>query len=147
MTEHFEVSIHKCISIPPTAKLNEPYPVVIQFTLADRVGSLDSALHVFREHGVSLSRIESRPCKARDDKKYDFIVDFNAKDQEQISTLEKGLATVAENIIVMGVGVGGETTHKEQTPWFPRKLSDLDGFSDKVLEMGEELCIVFELIF
>lgn len=27
----------------------------------------------------------------------------------------------------------------ESTPWFPRKMVDLDTFADKVLEMGEEL--------
>lgn len=27
----------------------------------------------------------------------------------------------------------------ESTPWFPRKMIDLDTFADKVLEMGEEL--------
>ena len=27
----------------------------------------------------------------------------------------------------------------DSVPWFPRKMSDLDTFSEKVLEMGEEL--------
>ncbi|RKP24770.1 putative phenylalanine hydroxylase [Syncephalis pseudoplumigaleata] len=37
---------------------------------------------------------------------------------------------MSETSIVKGV---------DQTPWFPRKISDLDGFAEKVLEMGEEL--------
>jgi hypothetical protein len=31
----------------------------------------------------------------------------------------------------------------DSVPWFPRKLTDLDSFAEKVLEMGEELSEYF----
>jgi prephenate dehydratase len=37
--------------------------VTVSFSVSDAPGALDNALHKFSEHGVNLSRIESKPSK------------------------------------------------------------------------------------
>jgi hypothetical protein len=119
--------------------IENPYRTSMLFTLLDSVGALDIALYVFRKHGVSLTRIESRPNRMTD-QSYDFFVDFNAESSEQVALIEKDLASATKKASVIGSGVGGFAT-KDKTPWFPRQMRDLDGFAEKVLEMGEELCM------
>ncbi|RKP09150.1 Biopterin-dependent aromatic amino acid hydroxylase-domain-containing protein [Thamnocephalis sphaerospora] len=129
------------------------------FSVSDRVGALDDCLSALKELQVSLTRIESRPSRTRE-QDYDFFVDFVSQNDHQVGQRSDGKrpASVdqrppplsqAEQVIkklqpltknVRLVGSSSQiSVNAEQTPWFPRKISDLDGFAEKVLEMGEEL--------
>ncbi|ORY07623.1 tyrosine 3-monooxygenase [Basidiobolus meristosporus CBS 931.73] len=113
-----------------------PMRVTLLFSVNDRVGVLDEALKAINALNVSLTRIESRPCKTSD-WDYDFFVDFFTKNLETVQTVVQSLEKVSGNVKV--VSTGASNSAGNSVPWFPRKKSDLDSFADKVLEMGEEL--------
>lgn len=123
-----------------SANITPSLRTVLQFTLSDQVGALDSALQVFRQLGINLSGIQSRPSRSGA-RYYDFIVDFIAPSTDVVEKLEERLKlqTAAKDVLLLGSGIGTGAT-KNKSPWFPTKLRDLDGFAEKVLEMGEHLC-------
>ncbi|KAG0255744.1 hypothetical protein DFQ27_006084 [Actinomortierella ambigua] len=123
-------TLHKCGDISAT-----PLKSSIVFSINDRIGILDECLAAIKALSINLTRIESRPSKT-DDWDYDFFVDFAATSSDQVASVVKALEPLAKQVHI--VGTAGDTL-PESTPWFPRKMVDLDTFADKVLEMGEEL--------
>ncbi|KAF9386658.1 hypothetical protein CPB97_003477 [Podila verticillata] len=123
--------LHKC-----TDSAVAPVKTTIHFSITDKVGALDECLTAIRALNISLTRIESRPSKTAE-WDYDFFVDFDAVNAEQVSQVAKSLEVLAKHVHIVGSGASGDLP--ESTPWFPRKMIDLDTFADKVLEMGEEL--------
>ncbi|KAF9438744.1 hypothetical protein BGZ76_005263 [Entomortierella beljakovae] len=121
--------LHKC-----TDSTLNPYKTTIHVTISDKVGALDECLGVIKAMNISLTRIESRPS-INSENDYDFFVDFNAVSAEQVAEVSKALGELAKQVHVVGTG----EELPDSTPWFPRKMIDLDTFADKVLEMGEEL--------
>ena len=103
----------------------------VYFTVPDKVGALENILSTLRKLQISLTRIESRPSRTKGD--YDFFVDFVAEPTKiqaavkEIQKVSKGVNIVSSGNSDAGVG---------EVPWFPRKLSDLDTFSEKVLSYG-----------
>ncbi|KAJ2500871.1 hypothetical protein GGH96_002392 [Coemansia sp. RSA 1972] len=118
------------------------------FSVQDQVGALDECLHALKAANVSMTRIESRPSKVAE-RGYDFFVDIDARTKEVVECVVeeiKRVKIVRDVRIVSSLGAlesrgGGEGSQglNQQVPWFPRKVSDLDTFAEKVLEMGEEL--------
>ncbi|KAI8582296.1 hypothetical protein K450DRAFT_228287 [Umbelopsis ramanniana AG] len=108
----------------------------LHFSITDEIGKLESCLAAIKSMNVSLTRIESRPSKTAD-WDYDFFIEFQAENQSQVVQVVEGLKkhTTQVRVIGSGTAVQGETS----VPWFPRKMSDLDSFAEKVLEMGEDL--------
>ncbi|KAG0341353.1 hypothetical protein BG000_009397 [Podila horticola] len=127
--------LHKC-----TDTAVAPVKTTIHFSITDKVGALDECLTAIRALNISLTRIESRPSKTAE-WDYDFFVDFDAVNAEQVSQVAKSLEVLAKQVHIVGTGgsSGASADLPESTPWFPRKMIDLDTFADKVLEMGEEL--------
>ncbi|KAG0302284.1 hypothetical protein BGZ98_007645 [Dissophora globulifera] len=121
--------LHKCSDATVT-----PVRTTIHFSIADKVGALDECLAAIKSMNISLTRIESRPSKTSE-WDYDFFVDFDAVNVEQVSQVSSSLERLSKHVHI--VGTGAELP--DSSPWFPRKLVDLDTFADKVLEMGEEL--------
>ncbi|KAF9188844.1 hypothetical protein BGZ51_000302 [Haplosporangium sp. Z 767] len=111
-----------------------PLKTTVHFSITDKVGALDDCLAAIKAMHISLTRIESRPSKTAE-WDYDFFVDFNAVDADQVRKVAKSLEPLAKQVHVVSTGAD----LPESTPWFPRKMIDLDTFADKVLEMGEEL--------
>lgn len=113
------------------------------FTIEDKPGALDSCLRVFREAGLNLKHIESRPSKsfAWD---YDFTVELELQKKTN-GLLDKTIKALesngAKDVQLVGSGaVAIRTTDAlHSVPWFPRKLTDLDSFATKTLEYGAEL--------
>ncbi|KAF9941222.1 hypothetical protein BGZ65_004639, partial [Modicella reniformis] len=126
--------LHKCSDATVSLK------TTIHFSITDKVGALDDCLAAIKSMNISLTRIESRPSKTAE-WDYDFFVDFSAVDAEQIRKVAKSLEPFAKHVHIVGTGgaAGVSADLPESTPWFPRKMVDLDSFADKVLEMGEEL--------
>ncbi|KAL7751772.1 hypothetical protein RI367_002772 [Sorochytrium milnesiophthora] len=129
-----------------------PTRATLLFSVTDSVGALDNALRVLKDFNISLTRIESRPSKSLP-RHYDFFVDFDAPSPDVLQSLMDTLASASgkndesassvkqvrlissasmENL-AHGNGEG------DQVPWFPRKMSDLDSFAEKVLSYGAEL--------
>lgn len=108
-----------------------PVGTSIVFSLPEEVGVLADALAIFKKRNVNLKHIESRPSKSAN-KDYDFYVDV---DEE--STKEDDIKLVVDDLKIKAKSV--VLHHEESVPWFPRKISDLDKFADRVLSYGAEL--------
>ncbi|KAJ2900577.1 hypothetical protein IWW38_000454 [Coemansia aciculifera] len=115
------------------------------FSVHDMVGALDECLRALKRASVSMTRIESRPSKSVDPG-YDFFVDVDAHTKEIVQRVIEEIKKVKVVRDVRFVGSPEEEPAEEcavvnehAVPWFPRKVSDLDTFAEKVLEMGEEL--------
>ncbi|KAI9164331.1 hypothetical protein H9P43_008160 [Blastocladiella emersonii ATCC 22665] len=120
----------------PITSSCEPKRTTLLFSIEDGVGTLDEVLRILAtDLGISLTRIESRPSKTKE-WDYDFFVDFDAADQAQIDRVVAHLSTTGPARVVR---VASNTGATDAMPWFPRKLTDLDSFSSKVLSFGAEL--------
>ncbi|KAJ2784076.1 hypothetical protein GGI15_002367 [Coemansia interrupta] len=111
----------------------------IFFSIHDKVGALDECLRALKTAGVSMTRIESRPSKSVEPG-YDFFVEIDAHTREVVIGVidEIKRVKVVRDVRVIS-SLEEEAPVANAVPWFPRKVSDLDTFSEKVLEMGEEL--------
>ncbi|KAJ2156462.1 hypothetical protein GGF46_005165 [Coemansia sp. RSA 552] len=110
------------------------------FSVADQVGALDACLRALKTANVSMTRIESRPSRSAEPG-YDFFVDIDAGSKELVQRVIeeiKQVKVVRDVRFVSSLGAP-QAPSGGQVPWFPRKISDLDAFAEKVLEMGEEL--------
>ncbi|GAA5800283.1 Biopterin-dependent aromatic amino acid hydroxylase-domain-containing protein [Helicostylum pulchrum] len=115
------------------ANTNQALKTTLCFSIDDKIGGLESCLAAIKGMDISLTRIESRPSLAKE-WDYDFFVDFEANDAVQVTKVVEGLRKHTKDVRVIGSDSMGDNV-----PWFPRKLTDLDAFAAKVMEMGEEL--------
>lgn len=57
---------------------------------------------------------------------YDFLVDIPS-DKATVDTVLPDLQKICKDVNVLGTS--------QEVPWFPRKISDLDRYADRVLEV------------
>lgn len=99
------------------------------FTLGDKSGALQSALSHFGNHGVTLTRIESRPSKKSAD--VEFYVDFQGDaESKEVEALLVDLRQEARQVDVL---------LPKRVTWFPRRKRDLDIVANNTLDAGEDL--------
>ncbi|KAF9161740.1 hypothetical protein BGX21_011025 [Mortierella sp. AD011] len=114
-----------------------PVKTTIQFSISDKTGSLDDCLATIESMQISLTRIESHPSGVPG-WGYDFTVDFNAANYEQVSQVVKSIESFVNQVQIVNNGED-EAKVPDSTPWFPRKLTDLDQVTKKVSKIGEGL--------
>jgi len=74
----------------------------VVFSVAHRSGALVAALEAFRDHGINLTRIESRPAK-RDPWEYYFFVDFEGhQENEPVKRALEQLHEACKHLRVLG---------------------------------------------
>lgn len=71
------------------------------FTLEDTSGALSNVLNVFRQHGISLQHIESRPSK-NFEWEHEFLVELKTPSAETLEALQKDISLLAKNFQVIG---------------------------------------------
>jgi hypothetical protein len=93
-------------------------------------GALLRILQPFQQHGISISKIESRPSRSPS-WDFDFLMTFegNKEDAGVKSTLSQ-ISQYCHSLTVLG---------SHHTPWFPRTIKDLDRYADRKLEYGGTL--------
>eukprot|EP00761_Pharyngomonas_kirbyi_P012842 gb/GECH01012869.1/.p1 GENE.gb/GECH01012869.1/~~gb/GECH01012869.1/.p1 ORF type:complete len:530 (+),score=104.32 gb/GECH01012869.1/:1-1590(+) len=100
-------------------------------TVGHEVGALKSALDILTKNKINMTRIESRPSKVNG--QFDIHVDLEEKEPER-TALDSLVSELRSKVLSVDVRDSGS-----ETPWFPRKISDLDYFNQKTLEYGDEL--------
>ena len=91
----------------------------------DRPGALAAALRPFARHGVSLTHIESRPCRGPT---FDFYVDCEGvRGAPAIEAAIAELHEVAEDVVPL---------HGKDVAWFPRHIAELDRIANNTAEGG-----------
>ncbi|KAM6980170.1 tryptophan 5-hydroxylase 1-like [Aplochiton taeniatus] len=110
----------------------------IVFSLKNEVGGLVKALKLFQEKHVNLVHIESRKSKRRNSD-FEIFVDCDSG-HEQLKELTHLLRKHA-NIVEIDPPENSSLPEDEmeETPWFPKKISDLDLCANRVLMYGSEL--------
>lgn len=138
-----------CPLSPELGRASLLLPVTLLFTIEDRPGSLEAVLKIFNGHAVCLHHLESRPSRTAN-WVYDFMAEFEVASPEHLQSLLKDLASATTEAEVISSDPQLRRSHKgsvskcclnevRATPWFPRKLADLDSFAEKTLECGTEL--------
>jgi prephenate dehydratase len=78
----------------------------IIISIADHVGALDEVLQIIKNHGINMTRIESRPSKTAD-YDYDFFVELQADEHGKLPQLLEDLKPVVKTVKVVGSGQKG----------------------------------------
>lgn len=102
----------------------------IAFTLGDQPGILQRALEVFTQHGINLTRIQSRPPKIiSGEKQVEFYADFDGKLADpKISGAIETLKGLANKVIIVGT---------PEVPWFPTHIDDFNNIGKRILSSGD----------
>ncbi|XP_072915755.1 tryptophan 5-hydroxylase 2-like [Hemitrygon akajei] len=117
---------------------NEPTRATLMFALKNEVDGLVKALQIFQEKHISLVRIESRKSKRRDSEVEVLVDCSSAKEdfKELIQLLRAHAKIVSLNLLTSN---WIEEEEMSEIVWFPKKLSELDKSSQRVLMYGSEL--------
>ncbi|KFV78596.1 Tryptophan 5-hydroxylase 2, partial [Struthio camelus australis] len=119
--------------------VSEGGKTAVVFSLKNEVGGLVKALRLFQEKHVSMVHIESRKSKRRNSEVEIFVdCDCSKKEFNELIQLLKFQTNIVslnppENIWT------DEEGNLDCVPWFPRKISELDKCSQRVLMYGSEL--------
>ncbi|XP_046898006.1 tryptophan 5-hydroxylase 1-like [Hypomesus transpacificus] len=108
----------------------------IVFSLKNEVGGLVKALRLFQEKHVNLVHIESRKSKRRNSD-FEIFVDCDSG-HEQLKDLTQ-LLKKHTNIVEVDPPDCIPEDDMADVPWFPKKISDLDLCSNRVLMYGSDL--------
>ncbi|KAJ2848957.1 hypothetical protein IWW36_002973 [Coemansia brasiliensis] len=116
--------------------------ITLFILLQEQVGALNECLQVLKECNVSMTRIESRPSKSVESG-YEFLIDIDMQLKDAVQNVIEEIKKVdivrdVHNVSSLE-GLNDTEFAAEKVPWFPRKISDLDTFINKVLEFGKEL--------
>jgi len=106
----------------------------IIFSVKEEVGVLARSLEIFKNHHISLTHITSRASRSKLDH-YEFIVNCDCSDRELEPAIDQLKEKMSADVIVMS----RQPTQLGSTPWFPRRIEDLDQFANQILSYGSEL--------
>ncbi|CAB4064475.1 phhA [Lepeophtheirus salmonis] len=107
----------------------------IIFGLNEETGSLAKILVFFKDHGINLLHIESRPSK-KEKGQYEFIVDCAIKNISEFNRISDELRKITKHCNV----ISREFKDKvDAVPYFPMTKKDLDRFANQTLTYGDEL--------
>ncbi|NXS55330.1 TPH2 hydroxylase, partial [Brachypteracias leptosomus] len=126
--------------------VSEGGKTAVVFSLKNEVGGLVKALRLFQEKHVSMVHIESRKSKRRSSEVEIFVdCDCSKKEFNELIQLLKFQTNIVslnppENIWTDEEGKADSLSlDLDCVPWFPRKISELDKCSQRVLMYGSEL--------
>ncbi|KAM9578179.1 tryptophan 5-hydroxylase 2 [Guaruba guarouba] len=118
--------------------VSEGGKTAVVFSLKNEVGGLVKALRLFQEKHVSMVHIESRKSKRRSSE-VEIFVDCDCSKKEFNELIQ--LLKFQTNIVSLNPpeNIWTDEEDLDCVPWFPRKISELDKCSQRVLMYGSEL--------
>ncbi|XP_068257078.1 tryptophan 5-hydroxylase 2 isoform X2 [Nyctibius grandis] len=118
--------------------VSEGGKTAVVFSLKNEVGGLVKALRLFQEKHVSMVHIESRKSKRRNSE-VEIFVDCDCSKKEFNELIQ--LLKFQTNIVSLNPpeNIWTDEEDLDSVPWFPRKISELDKCSQRVLMYGSEL--------
>lgn len=105
----------------------------IIFALKDKVGVLATILKLFHDHEINLKHIESRSSHKLDGH-YEFMVVFDGE-----CHITQIVEKLREKSAYLEIITREKEVDENSTPWFPRRIRDLDTIVDNILMCGAEL--------
>ena len=115
---------------------------VIIFSLKEEKGALRRALKAFEDLDISLSHIESRSSKINPGIEYDFFAEFICSEPQKRTELVAKLNTYATSVRIVENRPGtksADVRQKENVPWFPKTIHDLQRCCTNLFKYGHEL--------
>lgn len=112
----------------PSLKNEDPKTSLV-FALKEEIGTLHKALKVFKDNGINLTHIESRPSNT--ESCFEFYVDCCGTKE----ALDPVLVELKEQAQDVRVFAGDH----QPVPWFPKNVADLDEFANRICSYGAEL--------
>ncbi|CAK8683391.1 unnamed protein product [Clavelina lepadiformis] len=109
-------------------------PTSLMFSVKEGVGTLTGALEIFKQHGISLSFIESRVSQSKTDC-YEFIVSCQNINGHTNNIIHQLKERMGSDVLILS----RDKNQKHATPWFPRRIDELDQFANQILSYGAEL--------
>jgi len=106
----------------------------IIFSLKEEVGALAKALQIFQRNQVNLLHIESRSSK-RSPGEYEFIIECDTNAGHVAAAMD----ALRDSCNYLKIISRNYKDNLDVTPWFPRKIRDLDKFANQILSYGSEL--------
>ncbi|XP_030070558.1 tryptophan 5-hydroxylase 2 isoform X2 [Microcaecilia unicolor] len=108
------------------------------FSIKNEVGGLVKTLRLFQEKRVNMVHIESRKSKRRNSE-VEIFVDCECGNKEFKELLQ--LLKLQADVLSLNPAdkIWTEAEELKDVPWFPRKISELDKCSHRVLMYGSEL--------
>ncbi|XP_038663496.1 tryptophan 5-hydroxylase 1 isoform X2 [Scyliorhinus canicula] len=122
--------------------------VAVVFSLKNEIGGLVKALKLFQEKHVNLVHIESRKSKRRNSELEIFLdCDSNREQLNEIIQILKCHVNVVTSNPLDNFYTQGDDVQiysiivddMESTPWFPKKITELDKCANRVLMYGSDL--------
>lgn len=104
------------------------------FSLKEEVGALAKGLQIFQNHKVNLLHIESR-SSLRSPGDYEFIIECDTN----AGAVGEAIEALRESCTYMKIISRNYKDNLDVTPWFPRRIRDLDKFANQILSYGSEL--------
>ncbi|KAM4678535.1 tryptophan 5-hydroxylase 2 [Discoglossus pictus] len=126
---------NKCSKTEPAAEIEK---TAVVLTLKNEVGGLSQILKIFKEKNVNITHIESRKSK-KGNSEVDIYVEFECTKKENQELIH--LLKLQSNITSVNPAerIWREDEEHDGVPWFPKKISELDKCSHRVLMYGSEL--------
>ncbi|XP_064596263.1 tryptophan 5-hydroxylase 1-like [Liolophura sinensis] len=117
----------------------------VVFSMKNQIGGLVSTLKLFEENNINVLHIESRKSRRRNSE-YEIFVELET-DRMRLEDLVSCLGDKVANVTFLppstatplSPGLDKNGKEIDGTPWFPKKIADLDKTANRVLMYGSEL--------
>lgn len=111
--------------------------VTIKLFMKEKVGGLASVLDFFKEKGISLKNLSTRPAK-KENADWEFVTSFVCPSDTTATELTKELSSQIGHDLYVAEAYD-EVHDSSIDHWYPQQIQEIDRFASRVLSMGKDL--------